>query len=187
MENKPDDNIDIDKYTNYTYQSNEPKPASWDTYSYQSQNASAYSAPEQTMPQTGGIYAPPQTENPYPQSETYNVYTPTQTDRAYSQPQTGGGNFNPYAQADPGSKLPQYPQYGQQTTYSAPVRSTQYEQYVYSGGYNAQPSAQSTPGKGLSIASMACGIASICTFNSLRNISSFLTFTFPVKYHRQPP
>lgn len=175
MENKPDDNIDIDKYTNYTYQSNEPKPASWDSYSYQSQNASAYSAPEQTMPQTGGIYAPPQTENPYPQSETYNVYTQPQTDRAYSQPQTGGGNFNPYAQADPGSKLPQYPQYGQQTTpYSAPVRYTQpgqYEQYVYSGGgYDSQPSAPSAPGKGLSIASMACGIASICTFNFIPGI-----------------
>lgn len=138
MDNKPDDNIDIDKYTNYTYQSNEPKPASWDTYSYQSQNANTYSAPEQQTTQTGG------------------------------------GNFNPYAQADPGSKPPQYPQYGQQTTpYSAPVRYTQpgqYEQYVYSGSYNTQPNTPSAPGKGLSIASMACGIASICTFNFIPGI-----------------
>lgn len=174
MDNKPDDNIDIDKYTNYTYQSNEPKPASWDTYSYQSQNVNTYSAPEQTTPQTGGVYAPPQTENPYPQSETYNIYAPPQADRSYEQPRTGGGNFDPYAQADPGSKLPQYPQNGQPPTpYSAPVRYTQpgqYEQYVYSGGYDSQPNTQSAPGKGLSIASMACGIASICTFNFIPGI-----------------
>lgn len=156
MDNRPDDNVDIDKYTNYTYQSNEPKPESWDTYSYQSQNVNTYSAPEHiTAPQPD------------------NKYTTPQTYSAYSQPQANEGNFNPYAQADPGSKLPQYPQSGQPTPYSAPAQYTQpgqYEQYVYSGGYDSQPNVKSTPGKGLSIASMACGIASICLFNFIPGI-----------------
>lgn len=158
MDNKPEDNIDTDKYTNYTYQGGEPHTASWDSYS--APGANTYSAPDvntYSAPDAGAYQAP---QNIQPQA-------PAQ----YTQP-ASGGNFNPYAQADPYSTPPQQ-QPGQQTPYSAPVRYTQpgqYEQYVYAGSQGPQTEAQPKASKGLSIASMACGIASICTLNFIPGI-----------------
>lgn len=162
MDNKPEDTIDIDKYTNYTYQSSEPQPASWDSYSapgantYSAPNVNTYSAP------SGNTYSAPDV----------SAYSAPQAPAQNTQP-VSGGNFNPYAQADPYATPPQQPQTYQQTPYSASVRYTQpgqYEQYVYVGGPDTPTEERPKASKGLSIAAMACGIASICTFSFIPGI-----------------
>lgn len=167
MDNKPEDNIDIDKYTNYTYQSSEPQPASWDSYSapgantYSAPNVNTYSAP------SGNTYSAPDV-SAYSAPQAAQPQAPDRNTQPVS-----GGNFNPYAQADPYATPPQQPQTYQQTPYSAPVRYTQpgqYEQYVYVGGPDTHTEERPKASKGLSIAAMACGIASICTFSFIPGI-----------------
>lgn len=170
MDNRPDDNIDIDKYTNYTYQVGTPSAPPDGSYSAPAVNT--YSAPElEPLPpqnaSAGGQFNPYASADPANPNNSFSQYANPQGQYGqtgqYSQP-------GPYSQSDPYAQPGQYSQ-PQSAQYNQPVRYTQpgqYEQYIYNGG--GQTSTSSAPGKGPSIASMICGIASICTFSFIPGI-----------------
>lgn len=143
MDNNTNDNTD--KYTNYSYQGSPSGSSAPNTYSEPTPD-------EYKQPGYNTQY------NPYAKQEQNTQYDqPMQ----YSQPGQYSQSVQ-YSQPNQYTQPTQYSQPGQYTQANQYSQSNQYDQYSYDP-YNGTVQSAPAPSKGPAIASMVCGIASLCT------------------------